>query len=211
MPPALPKRTIVIRIPPGINREQFLERLFQSLKAQTSLMKMEGDTVRIHVYGGETQIRDTLVAVKKLLNEYRVEKQGDRARLRREAIYRHAGLAIPLDVLVYAARRLGIDASIEGEAVTVREDNLDSLLDLASRLAEALNETRGFPLTTSGRKALAAASLVTGIDPLKLIEPAEAEGTLVEDDHERLTAAGSWKAAADRIIKLLRHDNEFSV
>ncbi len=194
-----------MRIPQGVNRDQFLERLFQSLKVQTSLMSMQGDTIRIQVYGGETQIRDTLIALKKLINEYKVEKRrGGKASIRREALYRHAGLAVPLDVLDYAARRLGIEAAVEGDEATVREDQLEALLDLASRLANALNEIRGFPLTTSGRKALVAASLVTGLEPLRLAELAEDEGILVEDGRGRLTAAGSWRTAADRLIKLLR-------
>ena len=167
-------------------------------------MSMQGDTIRIQVYGGETQIRDTLIALKRLLNEYKVEKRRGKASIRREALYRHAGLAVPLDVLDYAAKRLGIEATVEGDEATVREDQLDALLDLAVRLANMLNETRGFPLTTSGRKALVAASLVTGLEPLKLVEAAEDEGILVEDERGRLTAAGSWRTAADRLIKLLR-------
>ncbi|NOZ31074.1 MAG: DUF2067 domain-containing protein [Crenarchaeota archaeon] len=201
------KRVFIVKIPPMAkeNMEKFLERLSKALAGDPVLIKMKGDQLRVEVYGGEVLAKRTQLGIRKVLDEFttpRAPKKGY-TRLGRRAIFREAGVAIPLDVLELVLSHLGYDARVEDDELVTRAP-VDVVFTFAQEIARVLGELATLEATRTAKKFFMAVGAVTGANVLEMIDWGFETETLEEDDEGKLYVTVDWREAVKRVLSRQR-------
>jgi len=206
------KRVIILRLPPEArqNPDAFIRYLSKALIGDTILMRMQGDKIRIEIYGSEALAAMTAANLKRLLREFRVKRRGSReTRVSRAALTRAAGVAVPVDVLVEVLRVLGYRGDVEGDDLVTNAEP-ETIMDLAASLGHAIRETQMLDATRTAKKLVLAGMIAAGLDQLEVIERAMEVGVLDEDDEGKLFVRGDWREALKRLIGALRREHGIS-
>lgn len=192
---ALAKRRIMIRFPPPDveSRERFLERLFSQIKTPFSRVEIEDDRIMIELAGDGASIRETIIRIKRLQEEYRVSVKARGLRVyNARRIHREAGLAIPMDVLAEVLRRNGWRARESEEGIET-DAPFDEVVSAAKLVAEAVGEMQHLDAARGAKKALATAMAVTGAPLQDAINAGLEAGVLVERSEGGLEARVPWR------------------
>ncbi len=201
------KRVIILRLPPAARRDpdSFLRYLSKALIGDTILMRLQGDKLRIEIYGGEALAAMTLANIKRLLEEYRVrQKRPGETRVSRAALNKAAGVAVPLDVLVEALKASGYRAWQDDNGDLVSNADPDTVLGLASAIGAALRDTQLLEATRTAKKLVVATMALAGVDQVRAIDAGMEAGVLDEDDEGKLYVRGDWREALKKVLEVLR-------
>jgi len=199
------KRVIILRLPPEAreNPDAFIKYLSKALIGDTILMKLQGDKIRIEIYGSQALAAMTAANLKRLLREYRV-KRAPRGgtRISRQALTRYAGVAVPVDVIVEVLKLQGYRAYEEGDDLVTNADP-EIVEQVASSLGSALAETQHLYATRTAKKLVLAAMVATGRGQLEVIDAGMSVGVLDEDDEGKLFVRGDWREALKKVARAL--------
>ncbi len=194
----MPKRIIVVRPPPGVDVERFLDRLSKAITASSAVYKIHGGSIRIVLHGTDTQLRETIRRVKQLIEEY---SEGRRGRLRRyqwRRIYSDAGGAVPLDAVAQALRMEGYQANtVEGGIET--DAPYEEVASVAQQVWNTVSALAGTGASRSVKKAIAAVVAAGGGDPLELLEEAIRLG-LARDEDGHVIPSGDWRWISETLL-----------
>lgn len=185
--------------------ERFLERVSEGIKTQHSRVWIEGDKIIVELVGDGTSIRESIVRVKRIVREYKVTPAGKGLiAISIGRLHREAGYAVPPDLLEEILRVMGYTAFYRQDRGVI-ETNLgpDKVAEVARRLSQLLVEVSATPLTTSARKAVAGASLISGAPPDKIISLGLDSGVLVEDEKGRLAASRGWRESLKTLLRVI--------
>ncbi len=199
------KRRIVLRFPPPDveSRERFLERLFSQIKTPFSRVEVRDDMVIIELAGDGASIRETVIRIKRLQEEYRVATKGKGLKVYNDRrIYREAGIAIPIDVLVEVLRGGGWRAR-EAEDGVETDAPFPEVISVARLVAKAIEEMKHLDAARGAKKALATVIAVTGAPLQDAVNAGIEIGVLVERGDGGLEARMPWREAAREIIRAL--------
>lgn len=197
------KRVFIVKLPPEAraNREKFLERLFKAVAGDPVLIRVKGDQVRVEVYGGDVLARQTLLGIRRVLEEFstpRVPGAG-MVRIPRRVVYREAGVAIPLDVLELLLSRYGYETRVEDDEIVTKAPT--SLVYSAAReIARMLEEMKTLDATRTAKKFLMAVGAATGAGVLEAIDWGFEHDVLEEDDEGKLYLNLDWREAVKRVL-----------
>ncbi len=201
------KRVFIVKIPPlaRADFDKFMERLSKAVAGDPVLMRLQGDKLRIEVYGGEVLARRTVINVRRVIREFTVSRapsgRGAR-RLPREAINRAAGVAVPLDVLEEVLRIRGFEAEASGDYLVTNAD-AGEVERAASEVARMLSEAAGLPATRTAKKAIVAAGAASGASLVDVVDAGLSLGVLDEDLEGKLHVVGDWREASKRVARSL--------
>jgi len=197
------KRVIIVKLPPTARRDidRFLERLSKALIGEIARMKLAGDMLKIEVYGSKTLAKATAARVRRLLREYSAPRapSGDIV-YRPQRLFREAGLAIPLDVLVEVLKASGYRASLEDSGLKTNAPE-DEVFSAAAAIAQAVKEAATLEATRTAKKLLAALSALRGVSLLQALDEALDAGALEEDDEGKLHVVGDWREWVKRLAR----------
>lgn len=198
------KRAFIVKLPPQAveDFDKFMERLSRAIAGDPVLMKFKDGYLRVEVYGGEVLARRTKEGIKKVLREFRAAPKRGTLRVTRQAIYREAGVAIPLDVLDIVLRLQGYDTRIEGDEVYTNAPE-ETVYESARLIAEYLREAGSLYATRTAKRLVIAAGALTGASILELIDAGLESGVLEEDDEGKLLVPGDWREAVKKLVKHL--------
>lgn len=195
--PSTLRRIFKISIPPDAkyDLDRFLERLNSAIHAYGSVIRIEGNTIYIEVYGGKTMIKDTWTRIKKVLREYTPPPKGGFKLVR---IYRDVGIALPPDVLAAVIEASGYRTEYDRENLYT-DASYEEVLLAAKAIRGALEEMRGLNATRTAKKLLATLSAIWGAPVASVID------VLIEKGYARLSDSGKiellrpWKEALSEL------------
>lgn len=203
----LAKRKIAIRFPPSDleSPERFLERLSSQIKTSFTRIEIVGDTIIIEMAGDAASIRESLIRIKGLQEEYKGsirKSSGEKREYNARKIYRDIGLAIPLDVLIEALRRNGWSAEESNSGIKTNA-SYEDVISIARLIAGAIEGMKHLEAARGAKKALAVAAAVTGAPLEDAVRAGIEVGVLMEDDTGKLLTRVPWREAAREIISRL--------
>ncbi|GAB6147619.1 DUF2067 family protein [Stetteria hydrogenophila] len=187
--PRLKKREVAVKLPAGVDVEKFLERVAEAVKSYGASIKVRGDKVLVEIYGEEFMIRDSLIRLKNLMEEYRPTRSGRGYSLR--LISREVGLAVPGDVLALVLRMEGSDARYADGFIETNA-SYEHVIDAAARVKRALEEARLLESTRSAKKAVVAVASLTGAPVERVVKAGLEAGLLFEDDDGKIVIKKPW-------------------
>jgi len=195
--PAVARRVFKVKIPraAAADIDRFLERLNRAIHSYGALMRVEGDSVIIEVYGTKSMIRDTWIRIKKLLSEY---AEGPQSGFRLARVYRDAGLALPADVISEVLRYYGYKAEADGVNLYTNAPYED-VLEAALKVKDAIISMRELPATRTAKKAVATLSAVWGESPQRVIELLLESGHAVLTEEGKLELIKPWKEVVSQL------------
>jgi len=157
----------------------------------------------IELVGDGASIRETIIRIKRLLDEYRVvAKKGGLREYAARRIHREAGLAIPMDVLAEVLKRNGWRSEAREDAIETTAP-FQEVVSAARLVAEALEAMKHVQASRSAKKALATAMAATGAPLEDAVRAGLEAGVIVENDEGRLETVIPWREAAREIIRRL--------
>ncbi len=199
------RRVLIVKIPEAAKGDvdKFFERLSKAIGAETAIMRVVRDTVRIEFYGSEAMAKEAIARVRRLLREYSVREptRGYRE-IHARLLFREAGLAVPLDVVEAVLKGMGRNARVQGSSL-VTNASLDEAIGAARAVAEAIREAGTLYATRTAKKAVAAAAALAGRSVMEVVDAGLAGGILEEDDEGRLMVPGDWRVAVKRLVEAL--------
>ena len=196
------KTVITIKIPPlaRANIERFLERLEKSIFSETVIGEIEGDTIRLQIYGSKLAVNRTLRMLRKLLKEYSTPKTGREKAYSLKLLSREAGISLPPDVLIEVLKAEGFSARVE-EGRLYTDADQDTVLGVASLIADAIKKLEHIYSTRTAKKLLIAyLTLNPTLNPSEAVMKALTQGVLEEDDDGKLYVRGDWREALKTLL-----------
>ena len=198
------KAVVTIKIPPlaRANLDKFLERLNSVLYGDTVIGEIEGDTIKLQIYGSKVSISLTLRKIRELLREYstpETPRGGRRVSLR--LLARTAGTALPPDVLVEVLKLQGYRARVTEDGYLETDAEWEDLTAVASLLGEAIRRLSHYPASRTAKKLLfAALTLDPSLGPERVVDEGLALGVLWEDDEGKIHVRGDWREALKKLL-----------
>lgn len=195
--PGTLRRIFKIPIPPDArdDLDRFLERLSSAIHAYGSVMRIEGNTIYIEVYGGKMMIKDTWARIKRVLHEYTPPPKGGFKLVR---IYRDAGIALPPDVLAAVIEASGYRTEYDRENLYT-DAPYEEVLVAAKAVRDALEEMRGLNATRTAKKLLAALSALWGAPVNSVIGILAEKGYVRLSDEGKIELLRPWKEALSEL------------
>ncbi len=186
-----------MKLPPLALQEldRFLERLESALHTETVVAELEGDKLKLYLYGSRLAAERTVLNVRKLIKEYSTPRRGRSRAFSLRLLAREAKTAIPGDVLVEALKLLGYDARLEGDSIETNAPE-DAVYGLAAAIGGSFWDMRLLDATRTAKKLLAGImALIPRLSLGDAVREAEELGVLVEDEEYKLRVAGDWREA----------------
>ncbi len=198
------RREVVISIPPGVSQEKVYEAVAEELRVPYAEIRIEKGKLRIVLVGTEAQIRESWYRARNVVSVfwelYRLSR-GEEASI--DAIVREAGRTFPPEALMYALKIQGYDASYNREMGTFRTNApLEHVIEVARRIAEAIDEMKYDVKGTAAKRVIAAASVGLGLPIEEVIEVGLKSGVLRRSEDGRIELAEEWRRALRKIVVL---------
>ncbi len=198
------KTTIIIKLPPSIRYDfdRFMERLGKIIYGETMVAEVEGDTLRISLYGGKLSAERTLREIRKLVKEYSIRgKKTNRYMMK--ALAKEAKTAIPGDVVEAVLQARGFQAEYSGEYL---ETNAPPSLvfETALILGEVLRRTKTLYATRTAKKLILSLLVIEpSLQLSDIISRGESNDLLELDEDGKIHVKGDWRKALKSMIYLL--------
>ncbi len=198
----LVRRLFSARIPPlaRADMERFLERVSASVKSHGASIRVEGDRLIVEVYGTPSTVRRSWASVKRVLSEYAQPAAASGAAYTLQFISREVGVAVPGDVLAAVLRLAGYRAEYRDGRIET-DAPLEQVLEAASRVREALEESRALQATRTAKKAVVAASSAAGRGVGEVLEAGLRSGLLGEDESGKIVLKRPWLEVLPELVK----------
>ncbi len=197
------RKILVIKIPPSARGEleKFLERLEESVYADTVVARVSGDYVRLYMYGSNSAIERSVRNVRRILREYSTPRKGRLKYYSIRGLSRTAGTAIPGDVLETILKIRGYKAELSDDRIgTDAPEN--AVYAAAQLVGDAIRETERLHATRTCKKlVIAAKTLVPHLAYREIIERAIESGVAVDDDEGKCHVIGDWREALKMLYK----------
>ncbi|MEB3760466.1 MAG: DUF2067 domain-containing protein [Desulfurococcales archaeon] len=195
------KTTIYIKLPPLARSEfeKFMERLGKLIHGDTMVASIEGNVLRINLYGSKLAAERTIKEIRKLVKEYSI---GSRIlkRYSLKALSREAKTAIPGDVLEEILKYKGYEAEYRGEYVETSASP-SIVYEVAMLLGEAIRATAMLHATRTAKKLmLALLVLDNNLKPFEIINIGEALGLIEIDQDGKVHLTMDWRKALKTMI-----------
>jgi len=202
---SLPKRTLSLRLPQlvVIDEERFFNLLAKAAKTRVSNITIRKGKILVELEGDKASIRETIIAIRRLLREYRIEEAGGWRVYNARFIHRLAGIAVPLDVVAEVLKLEGWPSEDVGEGLKTKA-SIEVVADASRRVSEAIKTLESIYAARTAKKLLAAAGAYTLADMDEIIDEALSLGLLEEDSEGKLAVKGPWKNALRKLVKSLR-------
>ncbi|MCE4611392.1 MAG: DUF2067 domain-containing protein [Desulfurococcales archaeon] len=189
-------RRLVVKDP-----DKLVERLSKALKTSMVRLEVRGPKLIVELQGDSASVRTSLARLKSIVSELTVKSRRGLNLYPPNLIYREVELAVPLDVVAEVLKSSGYKAQHTSEGLETNAP-LEEVLRISEAVANALESIKALPLTTSTRKAVTAASVVTGLPPEEVVERGLQAGVIVEE-HDKVIVKGSWREAYSKLVKAL--------
>jgi len=200
------RRTLTIKIPPLARGEveKFIERVLNAVKVDSVVYRVESGSIKINMYGSDTQIRESLSRIKSIVKEYTVIDRGRYRYYSREAIINSAGGPIPLDVLTFILRAMGYEVKEADNGIETTADH-DIIEYISTGIWSILGKLAYLDASRSVKKALIAASILLQMDPDELLDKV-LEAKLVKQDKGNILPLASWTKITETLLTRIRED-----
>ncbi len=195
------KTTIYIKLPPLARSEfeKFMERLGKLIQGETMVASIEGNVLRINLYGSKLAAERTIKEIRKLVKEYSI---GFRTlkRYSLKALSREAKTAIPGDVLEEILKYKGYDTEYRGEYIETSASP-SIVYEAAILLGEAIRATTMLHATRTAKKLVLALLVIdNNLKPFEIINSGEALGLIEIDQEGKVHLTTDWRKALKTMI-----------
>ncbi len=200
------RRLFTIRVPPGIDLEKLNERLREAIRVPYAEIRAEKDgRLRIMLVGVEADVKESWFRIKNVVAElwelYNLSKRGE---VSIEAIVREIRRTFPPQALVEALRLRGYNADLLEGNVLRTNAPLDVVLELASRIAEILDEVKFDVKGTAAKRVVAAVAAAFDVSPFEVIEIGRRADVFEEGEDGKIVLKREWRQAIRRLAIVLR-------
>ncbi|MEM1644547.1 MAG: DUF2067 family protein [Ignisphaera sp.] len=170
-----PNTSICLEILQKIDEELSLDA---DLYAEFKLNKLV-----FKIMGLEPNVQSAMAKLREFLALYTSSKASPRRGIDANVIAKHIKRTIPLDVLaVVVKKNLGVSAEVRGSTIYVDTD-LETLLDIARKVAESYQRIESMSLPSSLKKLLTAAEAIYNVDYREVLDLLR-DAQLVSEDNE---------------------------
>lgn len=162
------------------------------------------NNIVVTVYGYKSDVRETWMAIKNLLEEKRRLQPAGKGliRINLNQLAKVLKRTVPPKLLVEVLKRYGYYATYEKEdSAVVTDVPLEELKRIAEQLGEAYLSIGNICRGTTTRYYLVALTVLTGGDLEKIVENAEKLNHVYRDEDGRIVVKVEWVRALDEYIK----------
>jgi len=204
---SLRKRVFSFTLTPEMSGEldSFLERLLSRLPAQVSKISIEGGKIRVEVIAPASQMKDVLLAIKRVLSEFSgVGSLGPgRLRIPISHLSTSGGPVVSSELLCFVLGEGELCyCKVSGDGAYLETDCPEDVLHLyVARLGKALDALSRLPHLSRGvRRVLAAVMVLGGYDVYEALELLEDAGLIVWEGG-RFTLMKPWRETVYNVLK----------
>jgi len=194
---------ITIKIPPMARQDidRFLEKLSKALYGETVIGSIEGDTIRLYVYGSKLAKARTVRLIRKLMHEYSSPKgQHSMRRYSIQLLNREAGTALAPELFVEILKLYGYTAEWNGSDAIMTSAPPDVVFELAKLLANAIKSLANVYATRSVKRVLTGLLAIDpSLTPQIAVRMVVEEGAAKYDDEGKLVPAADWREALKKL------------
>uniref|UniRef100_A0A7J3ZJP9 DUF2067 domain-containing protein n=1 Tax=Fervidicoccus fontis TaxID=683846 RepID=A0A7J3ZJP9_9CREN len=199
------KRTLVLRIPEGSDREKVVESIMKAVQVQFASFSLEGDKLKITLVGDPASIARSVAAIKKTLSRLRLEMEavaGGRTVLPKGRVASILGFPLPIEMLERLLELRNIPYDDEGETIRVHAP-LAGIRELAKELYELYQAAR-YLFSGKAREVATLASYETGADLGTVLKTGLEIGVFAKREEDgRAVVAVEKTVALVRLIEAL--------
>lgn len=179
---------------------ELIEKVDEELSAQATVYaEMRGSKILFRIVGFEPNVQRTMIKLREIINLVkRLRTARPRAGISAEELAKFARRAVPLDVLAKVLRVQGVYAEVRGPTIYADTD-LNTLISLAQALGEALEKLSKMPLGHGLKKLVAAAMVLTGLNPMQILQRAKEIGVV----NELNELVEDWEKALDKLLEAI--------
>ncbi len=196
----------IYKIPPQVrgDLQSFLERLSKRIKTPVASIGVKGDVIRVELSGPREQVYQSLEALRRFFEEYRVSV-GKKVRvLTFSKIESIADSRIPVDTLEELLKLRGYPARRRAKKSIETTAPKEVIVEEARKLGEAYRKVREEKISGSAMKMIAVAAAYLEVDPREVIEKAIEIGVLTRDPDGKLRIGYAWRGALREVIRAYR-------
>ncbi|HDI02437.1 MAG TPA: DUF2067 domain-containing protein [Ignisphaera sp.] len=182
-----------------------IEKIDEELSSHaTVIAQMKGNKVLFRIIGFEPDVQRTLIQLKQLINLIQSKQRLKPSKgVSAAELAKLARRSVPLDVLAKVLQIRGIPAKAKTNIIYADTD-LDTLIQAAQSLGEALDEVSSIPLGYSLKKFVIGAIALTGLKPAMVLRKAEELGLI----NEKGELVEDWDKALEKFIEFLGEESE---
>ncbi len=200
------KRLYTIRAPPGVDLEKLNERIREALRVPYAEIHIDKDgRLRIMLVGIEADVRESWFRIKNAISElwelYNLSKKGE---VSIDAIVKEVRRTFPPQALVEALKLRGYEAELLEGNILRTNAPLSVVLELASRIAEVIDEVKFDVKGTAAKRVVAAVAAAFDIPPFEVLEVGKKADVFQEDEDGKLALKREWRQAIRRLAVVFR-------
>ena len=164
------KRIISLRIPPGVDKEKFINTIMDSVQSQFADYTVKGDKVLIKLVGDPVSVERSIGLIKdsyrELLLESKMKVEGITI-LPKDRVARFLGVPVPFEALKILMNLTGTEFREYQDYIVIQED-LEVVSEYARRIYNVIEELK-HEARGKAREVIAVVSAYTGRDPDDII------------------------------------------
>jgi len=165
---------------------ELLEKIDEELSSQATVVaEVRGGKIRVRIIGFEPEVQRTAIRLREIVNLFRRSKSSPRYGVSADELAKLARKTVPVELLAIVLRLSGVSARAKGSMIYADTD-MDTLIEYARELGEALEKASRLPLPFTTRRFVAACSMLTGLEPHQVARKAIEMGILNEDGELRM-------------------------
>jgi len=200
--------TKVYKVPPQArgDLQSFLDRLSRNIKTPIASISVRGDTIRVELSGTLSQIRETMDALRKLFEEYKVKVERKARVITFHDIESMAGVGVPVDVLEELLKLKGYPARRRAKKSIETTAPKEVVEEAVRKLVEAYKSVRHDKISKRAMKMVIVASAYLELNPPQVIEEALKAKILSKDPNGRIRIEYAWRGALRELVRLYRRE-----
>ncbi|NPA05526.1 MAG: DUF2067 domain-containing protein [Crenarchaeota archaeon] len=196
-------RLYTISIPPG-DIEKIIEKVAKAAGPVEAEIRPRKGKLYIVLRGPETVVREAWMRIRNAVSElWELYMFNSTGRIRADLIAKEIGHTFPVDSLCEALRLRGYRARALEGGVIEADAPLGLVMELAKRVAEAVEELR-FRARPAARRLIAAVAAALDAEPDEVVEAGLEEGVLLEDEEGKVVPSGEWRGLVDRLATIIK-------
>ncbi len=197
------KVTLSFKVKGSIDIDDLVRKLSEKAPAGSISIRLKGNRLEINL---DSPLRSSAM-IKKVVTDALPHEKAYATTLTRDDAQRLGAPGLSLDIVEYILRKRGYEAHLSGG--TLMTSAAPAVVrSLLSEVSAVLSSVRD--LSVSAKKAVAAASVLSGVSPDVAVEVGIRKGVLQRkgDESNKIFCITEWREAADLIRGSLKGEHE---